>query len=67
MVTTGVVVRVATLIALWIDLCQAQYSLYISEENLQTYYSNSPHEELVQGEIPCLLQWIIYQELDSLF
>jgi hypothetical protein len=44
---TEVVVLFATL---WVDLCLAHYSLYISEENLQSYYSNSAYVDLIQGQ-----------------
>lgn len=45
------VVKVVTALAtLWLDLSLAQYSLYITEEHLQTYYSDTDYAELVQGE-----------------
>ncbi|CAI8007389.1 hypothetical protein GBAR_LOCUS5180 [Geodia barretti] len=44
------VVLFATLTRLWVDLCLAHYSLYISEENLQSYYSNSAYADLIQGQ-----------------
>ena len=40
----------AVLATLCLDGSVADYSLYISEERLQSYYSNTAHAELVLGE-----------------
>ena len=45
-----VVAAVATLL---LEVSLAQYSLSISEDQLQSYYSNTAHADLVQGESSC--------------
>lgn len=44
----------AVLAMLLLDFSVAHYSLYITEEHLQSYYSDTDHAELVQGEFFCI-------------
>lgn len=46
MSTSGVV---CVVVGLWVQLSLAHYSLYISEDKLQSYYADSVYAELVQG------------------
>lgn len=48
----------AVLAMLWLDFSVAQYSLYITEEHLQSYYTDTEYAELVQGEF--MLLYILY-------
>lgn len=54
----------AVLALLWLDFSVAQYSLYITEEHLQSYFSNTDYAELVQGEFILLLySYFIYMNM----
>lgn len=50
----------AVLAMLWLDFSVAQYSLYITEEHLQSYYTDTEYAELVQGEFMLLLLCCIH-------